>query len=616
MIIDDPLSYSNIPLIYSSSSAGVGTGAKIDIVVGQGSSVIDFTIKNTGYGYGNNQSLTVAIGGTIGIPTDTSKTLNEFKIDIAEIVSDEFTGWSVGELQVIDNIEKFINGSRTNFPIEVDGVVTSIVAGKGSKVNVQDVIIVFVNNILQVPGKGYIFEGGSQIEFTEAPKIGDTVEIIFYKGTGSQDVVLREIIETVKEGDTLQIQNNDIFTNEEVRSVNFVSGTDVAETNPYRGPGNVQNTALLRPVVWCRQIEDKIINEKEVGKNRELYEPVVNPTAHIIKTVGVGATQIFVDTLRPLFNIRNEITDKVNLTFQNKVKFIPQDDKVSAAGTAIVSTAGTITSVAISTGGVGYSDALVSFGSTNGVGIGTTTTALGTVTIGAAGTITGVAITNPGLGYTQTNPPLVLFSPPTRGVEENEVNSYNGDNGVIVGFGTTSVGIGTTQFIFDLHIPLDSFLRNVGYNTDIVAIAVTASSLSSGDYFMVFNSNVGSSSTSITSLDTSGNTVGIGTSNIDNIYFVQSAETVYRPTGVNSEGVGIGTSHITRVFVNVNNNFPYGSGIQTSNSFGEFSWGRIDLKSRSKVTSYNAFTTGGIGGISTSTFVQRSKSLRFKDYDI
>ena len=616
VIIDDPLSYSNIPLIYSSTSAGLGTGAKVDIVVGQGSSVIDFTIKNTGYGYGNNQTLTVAIGGTIGIPTDTSKTFEEFKIDIEEIVSDEFTGWSVGELQVIDNVEKFVNGTRTNFPIEVDGVITSIVAGKGSKVNVQDVILVFVNNILQVPGKGYIFNGGSQIEFTEAPKVGDTIEIIFYKGTGAQDVVLREIIETVKEGDTLQIQNNDIFTSEEKRSVNFVSGTDVAETNPYSGPGNIQNTALLRPVVWCRQTEDKIINEKEVGKERELYEPVVNPTANIIKTVAVGSTQIYVDTLRPLFNIRNEITDKVNLTFQNKVKFIPQDDKVSAAGTAIVSIAGTITSVAISTGGVGYSTALVSFGSTNGVGIGTTTTALGTVTIGAAGTITGVAITNPGLGYTQTNPPLVLFSPPTRGVEENEVNSFNGDNGVIVGFGTTSVGIGTTQFIFDLHIPLSSFLRNVGYNTDIVATAVTASSLSAGDYFMVFNSNVGSASTSITALDTSGNTVGIGTSNIDNIYFVQSAETVFRPTGVNSEGVGIGTSHITRVFVNVDNNFPYGTGIQTSNAFGEFSWGRIDLKSRSKVTSYSAFTEGGIGGISTSTFVQRSKSLRFKNYDI
>jgi hypothetical protein len=186
VIIDEPLSYSNIPLIYSSTSAGLGTGAKVDIVVGQGSSIIDFTIKNTGYGYGNNQTLTVAIGGTIGIPTDTTKTFEEFKIDIDEIASDEFTGWSIGELQVIDNIEKFINGTRTNFPIEVDGVVTSIVAGKGSKVNVQDVLLVFVNNILQVPGSGYVFDGGSQIEFTEAPKIGDSVQIIFYKGTGAQ----------------------------------------------------------------------------------------------------------------------------------------------------------------------------------------------------------------------------------------------------------------------------------------------------------------------------------------------------------------------------------------------------------------------------------------------
>ena len=619
VVFDDPLSYSNIPLIYSSTSVGLGTGAKIDVVVGQGSSVIDFKISNTGFSYGNNQTLTVAIGGTIGIPTDTTKTFKEFKIDIDEIASDEFSGWSLGVLQVIDNVEKFIDGTRTNFPIEVDGVVTSIAAARGSKINIQDVLIIFVNNILQVPGKGYIFEGGSQIEFTEAPKIGDTIEIIFYKGTGDKDVVLREIIETVTEGDTLQIQNNDIFTNEDKRSVNFVSGTDIAETNPYSGPGNIQDTSLLRPVVWCRQTEDKIINEKEVGKDRELYEPVINPTAHIIKTVGVGATQIFVDTLRPLFNIFNEVATlpKVNtLSFQDKVKFIPQDDKVSAAGTAIVSIAGTISSVAISNGGVGYSNALVSFGSTNGVGIGTTTTALGTVTIGTAGTITGVAITNPGLGYTQTSPPLVLFSPPTRGVEENFVNSFNGDNGVIVGFGTTSVGIGTTQFIFDLHIPLDSFLRNVGYNTSIVSTAVTASSLSSGDYFMIFNSNVGSAVTSITSLDTSGNIVGVGTSNIDNIYFVQSTETVFRPTGVNSEGVGIGTSHITRVFVNVSNNFPYGSGIQTSNSFGEFSWGRIDLTSRSKVTSYTAFTLGGIGGISTSTFVQRSKSLKSKDYDI
>ena len=201
----------------------------------------------------------------------------------------------------------------------------------------------------------------------------------------------------------------------------------------------------------------------------------------------------------------------------------------------------------------------------------------------------------------------------TSNIEENKVSSYNGDSGVIVGFGTTSVGIGTTQFIFDLHIPNDSFLRNAGLSTGVVSTAITASSLSAGDYFIVFGSNVGSATTSITSLDTSGSTVGIGTSYIDNVYQVASSETVYRPTGVNSEGVGIGTSHITRVFVTVDNNFPYGVGIQTSNSFGEFSWGKIQLSSRSKVISYSAFTLRCVGGITTSSFIQTSKALKFKN---
>ena len=35
----------------------------IDIVVGPGSSVIDFEIRNTGYGYGNGDTLTIPVGG-------------------------------------------------------------------------------------------------------------------------------------------------------------------------------------------------------------------------------------------------------------------------------------------------------------------------------------------------------------------------------------------------------------------------------------------------------------------------------------------------------------------------------------------------------------------------
>ena len=41
-------------------------------MVGNGSSVIDFEIQNTGYGYRENAILTVAIGGTTGNKSTTS----------------------------------------------------------------------------------------------------------------------------------------------------------------------------------------------------------------------------------------------------------------------------------------------------------------------------------------------------------------------------------------------------------------------------------------------------------------------------------------------------------------------------------------------------------------
>ena len=175
-----------------------------------------------------------------------------------------------------------------------------------------------------------------------------------------------------------------------------------------RDRGNTADETLERPVVWCRQTEDKIINEKPIGKDRELYEPQIAPFGYITKTVGIGSTTIYVDQLRPLFNTQNERQDTTDLGFQNKVKFLNQGVKVGAAGTAIVSAAGTISSVDITDGGVGYTTATVSFAST--VGVGTTTQAFGNVTISAAGTVTGIAITSPGVGYTHT---CLLYTSPS-----------------------------------------------------------------------------------------------------------------------------------------------------------------------------------------------------------
>ena len=152
IVIDGPLSYSNIPLVYSSSSSGLGTDATIDIVVGQGSSVIDFELVNTGYGYGNNEVLTVSVGGTTGIPTTSSfTTATEFQIEIEKVIHDEFTGWSLGVLETLDDVRPYIDGSRLDFPLLRSGVPVSIMKTKGSKIELDHLLLIFVNSILQKP---------------------------------------------------------------------------------------------------------------------------------------------------------------------------------------------------------------------------------------------------------------------------------------------------------------------------------------------------------------------------------------------------------------------------------------------------------------------------------
>ena len=640
VIIDDPESYSSIPLQYSSSSVGgVGTGSVIDIVVGQGSSIIDFEITNTGFGYESGQILTVPTGGLTGIPTTSG--FSEFQISVQTTFTDEFAGWAIGELEVFDNFNDLFDGDTKTFQLRKAGNIKSIVAARGSNIVVQDVILIFINDILQVPGEGYIFTGGSVITFTEAPKIGDTSKIIFYKGSGSVDVISREIIETVKVGDELTIGydaslGQEPYLQEDERTVTSIDSTDIVSTVPYFGPGNTADENLLRPVVWCKQTEDKIIDGKEVGKDRELYEPNINPFAYVIETVGIGSTVIFVDNIRPFFNPQNE--NNVTLVFQNSITLISQNIVSGAAATAVVSAAGTISSVVITDGGAGYSTATVSFGST--VGGGTTTQAFGSVIISAGGTITGIAITNPGVGYTSSNPPQVLISSPVVTVETNSVSSYSGDSGVIVGFGTTTQS-STDKLIFDFYIPQDSFLRNAS----LVGTAITLSSISVNDYFVVYDSNVGVGSTVLTSRDNSNNVIGFGTNFADNVYQVDSVVNVsVANTIIGIATIGAGTTTVRRVYARISGvgtiNFSstlitfdstssvftfdnigsVGTGftgvVTPSNYFGNFSWGKIQLTARTESNQFDFYGDRRSGGITTSAIVQRTKPLKFKKYSI
>jgi len=601
VVFDDPLSYSNLPLIYSSSSSGIGTEAKINVVVGQGSSIIDFEIINSGYGYGEDEILTIPVGGLTGIPT-TGSSFSEFQILIQKTTSDKFAGWSIGELQVLDKLDDKFNGRTTRFPLEVSGNLISIRSSRGSNINVQDTLLVFINDILQVPGEGYIFNGGSTIRFTEPPKVGDTSKILFYRGSGSIDVRDVDILETVKIGDDLTIGYDSYIgqsptLQEDPRTVTSINAIDSVSTNPYFGPGNTPDENLERPVKWCRQTEDKIINEQEVAKDRILYNAIINPTSYLIQPVGVGSTIVYVDNIRPFFNQINE--NDTSLAFQNSVTFISQDNKVGASATAIVSIAGTISSIVISDGGEGYtSSPTVTIQSSAGIGttLGVNATAISSVT---SGIVTSISIINPGVGYTFTNPPIVLFEPPTSIKEVNGVESYEGDFGIIVGISTGSVGLASTAIVFDFYIPQNSFLRD----SSITGVT-TISGIQTGYYFVVYDSNVGSP---LTSLDSNGLTVGVGTTFIDNVY--QAISVSIAQTSV----AGIGTTDVSRVTVSVDNHDSL-VGIDTRNVYGEYSWGRVVLTDRNKSNEYNSYTLNGISGLSTGTTLKRTNSLRFSKY--
>ena len=613
IVFDAPLSYTNLPLDYVSGTTGLGTAATIDIVVGQGSSVIDFEVNNTGYGYANGDKLTVAVGGTIGIPTTSSfLPSNKFEVEIEKVIHDEFTGWSLGVIDTLDNVSEFIDGTRVDFPLIKAGIPISINKSKGSKIELDQLLLVFVNEILQRPGDAYQFDGGSQITFSEALKIGDTLNISFYKGSGDAlDVIEREVIETIKYGDEVTLNYNpDLgqkpYQQENARTISTITNVDKCQTLPYFGPGNTTDTTFERPITWCRQTQDKIINGQEVGKDREIYEPVINPVANIISSVGIGSTVIYVDRVRPLFNLNNENADSnFRNTIQKGVTLVNPIVVVGAAATAVVSAAGTITSITINNGGVGYSttpDVSVGIGST---------TATATATI-SNGVVTAVTITNPGSGYTSTNPPLVLIGPPARQTESCDIvqnSGYSGDSGIVVGLGTTSVGVGSTGLMFHLHIPLNSDMRNA----DLVGTAITMSGISTGDYFIVRNSNLGTASTSINALGTNNTTVvGIGSEHLDNVYVVNSV-------GIATQVIAGVTTHVTKVSVNTNINPNGVSGFSTGAFLGEYSWGKITLNARTKEISYPAHTLSGIGtneltGISTSSKVYRTRYVRFKKF--
>ena len=579
IVIDKPLPYAGIPLVYSEGISGVGTGARADIVVGQGSSIVAFDIVSAGFGYREGEVLRVSLGGTTGILTTGQSDYSEFQLTVTDVYRDTFNGFTVGELDVFDQLDDQFDGLQKRFNLEIAGQQFAIEVAEGSQINLAQCLIVTINDILQVPNQAYKFNGGAVLEFTEPPKKGDTSKIIFYKGTPDVDVVLVDVLETVKVGDTLQLKNNykkgqsfGLF--QEPRTVTGITTLDTVRTFAYDGPGVTTNTSLVRPITWCKQQNDIVINGQFVTKDRVEYEPFIQPAAYLISYVGLTSQFAYTDTARPFFNSRNETN---LLEYQDRISIIDQRTIVGATATTGIGTTGTVTTITADLVGSGYS----TFTPTVSISLPddpTGTRATATANVSGAG-VTSYTITNAGTGYTQA--PIVQVEVPNVIIENIGVNSYFGDQGEIVGYAQSTGGLGTLE----LYIPENSYMRD----PTIVGVAVTVSGLKAGDWFTV----------NLTNTQT----------DFDGIYQVAKAYTVVK----NIPSVGVGTTALRVVECN-NVGFGTTAGVLNENmTYGEFGWGKIQFLNRIAATA-KEFTPNPYSGITTSPLVQREKPLKNNNY--
>ena len=506
--------------------------------------VSDFSIKGAGYSFQLGD-----VFEPVGLVTAKGlrAPLKPFELEVVDVFSDKFASWQFGQLDFIDPIDVLQDDVRTVFPLFYNAELVSFQLDKNDNdsklIDIDSVLVVFINGVLQEPSKAYIFDGGSSIQFLEAPKKEDKVSIFFYNGTRGIDSVETDIAETVKVGDTLSVRKaagiETSVNQSEGRIVYDIVSSDRIETNVYSGVGIDENND--RNVNWTKQKRDLFINGRKVPKSRDSIEGMIFPTSRIIRDVNVGDTDILLDNAQ-FFNYEENESSVVTAYVDAVV--IDDIPIVGAAATATVDSSGKVTATTVTNPGFGYTTATVEvkYSSPKNVGVGIGTTATGTATI-VNGSVSVVSVANPGFGYTNSlNVPVApqIIIPQPRLVNEVVTNIQNvqGNTGIITGISTVA-GIGTDlaiKFFTDNTLDLQ-----VGY------------------HIVVTDTTVGSGVTSIYTHD--NDIIGVGTEFVDNIYRVHQIPVA------NEIVCNIASDTIT-------------TGIQTLgtsiyNPNGYYSWGRL-----------------------------------------
>ena len=121
----------------------------------------------------------------------------------------------------------------------------------------------------------------------------------------------------------------------------------------YSQKGISNQISPLRPVIWCKQQDDLIVDGAVVSKSRDLYDARVKPAARIIKNISTsdntfytgGGSVVFSTTEEPnttSFDIQIVDTDKNNTGFGTTTFINPVE---TIEGVSVIGDHGVITGI-------------------------------------------------------------------------------------------------------------------------------------------------------------------------------------------------------------------------------------------------------------------------------
>ncbi len=563
LTIDEPSPYIDIPL-----TGGSGSNATMDVVVGTGGSIISFDINNRGMGYEVGEELTLS-----GLPVQAGIGTTAFTLTIENEYKDKFASWNFGKFLEMDDFSELFNGFKKTFLITrttASKEYYSIDKRAGSGIVLANNLLLFLNDVLQMPGEDYVFDKGTKISFREAPPKGSKFKFYLYLGSDN-DVSDVKVDETVKVGDLLQIRagidtlSKDDNGNVEYKTLNFppsqetrtiheLTASDLVNTNTYFGQGILANSDFSRPVFWTKQREDKIIDGLLVSKERDYLEPQIYPATKVTKSFSATDTKIYVEDTYAFHHIDASVGSVLN------------DVRISGLATAA------------------------------------TESWTGRSPFSLAQQFDNQPEPKETLRYKKEKERAVndVVTSPRPQSEVLQNCTYTGDFGVIIGITTHTSGVGTATPSIKFTIKPDPSIYDPSPDQEQRSV----SGITTGDYFVVRNTVIGIDTGGTKSLNTGVNDViSIGNSFIDNIYYANTWVSYAATDGAITVTCNVDSlSGINTL------------GLTTVANLGTYSWGTINVASRP--ADAKSFEVNQVGLATDTVEASRTLQIMLESTDI